>query len=420
MFLQIASNVETLPVPPGRTGAFIRGILLLIFFLGLAGWIGFLLLKRSEDPARLLFKWIITLPILGALVFVVAPLVAQGGYGAAFGGIPMAAVCGLALAILWRDNLSSIVANAFGNLYDGGNTPPEPQPLYSPAIAKTKRGQYLAAIADIQQQLEKFPNDFTGAFMIAEIYAENLHDLEHADIAIQRICNQKNHPPGSIVMALNALSDWQMKYGRDRDAAGDALRKIMEMFPDSEHSAMAAQRIAHLASADQMQAAHDPRRIVVKEGLQNMGLISGALHIKAPEDDPVRQSDELVKHLETHPLDTEAREQLTVIYANHFGRLDLATEQLEQLISHPHQPAARVAHWLNLLADLQIQHGGSYETVRGTLQRLVDLFPDTAAGSLAQSRITHLKLEFRKRDKATTVTLGTYEQDIGLKQRKDG
>jgi hypothetical protein len=89
---------------------------------------------------------------------------------------------------------------------------------------------------------------------------------------------------------------------------------------------------------------------------------------------------------------------------------------LEQLISHPNQPTARVVHWLNLLADLQVASGADLETVRATLERIIDLYPDSAPASMAQNRLAHLKLEFRKREVSQTVKLGSYEQDIGLKK----
>ena len=416
MFLQITNQIESLS-GPGQFWRLASGVFLLIVLLALMGWVGWILLKRSEDPARLVFKWIISLPVLGVLIFVVAPLVAKGGWAGAFGGVPMAAVCGLFLAFIWRDNLVSIVANVFGNLYDGGTTPPEPEPFYSLAIAKRKRGHYADAIADIRGQLEKFPNDFRGQFMIAEILAENLNDLSAADLAIQRICNQKTHPRGSVVMALNALADWQIKYAQDREAARLVLERIMELFPETESSALAAQRIAHLASSQQIIAASEDRpRFVVKAGLENMGLLPEAQQFKAPEEDFEKQVADYVRHLEIHPLDTEAREKLAVLYANHYGRLDLAADQLEQLIAHREQPQSRVVHWLNLLADLQVEHGASFETARATLQRIVDSFPETAAAYTAQSRLALIKLEYRKKEKSQTVKLGSYEQDIGLKQ----
>lgn len=93
----------------------------------------------------------------------------------------------------------------------------------------------------------------------------------------------------------------------------------------------------------------------------------------------------------------------------------MAADQLEQLITSPNQPPKRVAHWLNLLADLQVRHQADYETIRQTVQRIVDLYPDSAAAFTAQNRLNHLKLEIKGKQKGQTVEMGTYEQDIGLK-----
>ena len=119
--------------------------------------------------------------------------------------------------------------------------------------------------------------------------------------------------------------------------------------------------------------------------------------------------------MEEHPLDTEAREKLALIYADHYGRLDLASDQLEQMISQPNQPARLVVHWLNLLADLQIRSGSDYETVKATVQRIIDRDPELAAAGIARNRLALLKLEMKARKKSEDVKMGTYEQNIGLK-----
>ena len=46
----------------------------------------------------------------------------------------------------------------------------------------------------------------------------------------------------------------------------------------------------------------------------------------------------------------------------------------------------------------------------------MDLFPDTAAAGLAASRIAHLRLELRGKEKSQAVKLGSYEEDVGLKR----
>ena len=131
---------------------------------------------------------------------------------------------------------------------------------------------------------------------------------------------------------------------------------------------------------------------------------------------PAEVAGQLAKHLEQHPLDNEAREKLAMIYADHYQRLDLAADQLEQLITAPNQPGREVARWLNVLADLQLKHGADYDTIRQTLQRVIDLFPELAAAQLAQQRIELLRLELKGKEKSQVVKLGSYEKDIGLKR----
>ncbi len=153
----------------------------------------------------------------------------------------------------------------------------------------------------------------------------------------------------------------------------------------------------------------------VPEGVKNIGLLDSTKHLIPTETDPAQQAADFVKHLEQHPHDAEVREKLAMIYAGHYQRLDLATLELEQLIEQPNQPPKRVAHWLHLLANLQIRHGADYETVRLTLQKIVDQFPDLPVAQSAQSRLATLKYEINGQKETPGIKLGVYEQNIGLK-----
>jgi tetratricopeptide (TPR) repeat protein len=379
------------------------------------GLIVFTIIK-SEDPARMTFKWVLTFIVLAIMVFKVAPMVGQGGYGAAFGGIPFAAACGIALAIIWRRTIASWIADPIGSLYDGGTTAPDPHPAYSVAQSRQKQGKYLEAVTEIQKQLEKFPNDFEGHMMMAQIQAEDLNDLPAAEATLQRLCAQPGHAPRNIAFALYSMADWHLAIGQDREAAQRILEQVSQQLPNSEFSLNAAQRIAHLADREMMMSSHDRKKLILKEGVQNIGLLPHSDHFKPTETDPGLLATEYVKHLEQHPLDTEAREKLAVLYANHYQRLDMATDELEQLIQQPNQPSRLVVRWLNLLADLQIRGGGDYETVRAIIQRIIDRDPKAAAASVAQNRLATLRLELKAQQKNQAVKLGSYEQNIGLKQ----
>jgi len=387
----------------------------LALLLALIGWGLWYWLKKSEDPGELIVKWIVSAVILAVLGLVVVPIVAKGGYGAAFIGIPATAVCGLALAMVWRRNIASVVANPVGSLYDGGNARVDPQPYYSIVEARRKRGHYHEAIAEIRKQLQKFPTDYTGQLLMAEIQAENLNDLPGAELTIERFCNQPGHAPRNIAFALNTLADWHLKYRLDAEAARQDLEKVVQLLPDTEFALLAQQRIGHLPRPEHLLSAYDRPHVHLPQGIQNVGLLQSSAHLTPASSDPAQQAQEYVRHLAEHPQDTEAREKLAVLYADHYQRLDLAADQLQQLIDQPNQPTKQVIHWLNLLADLQVRHGAGFEATAQTLNQILERFPKHAGADVARNRLDLLKLEFKGKETKAPVKLGTYEQNIGLK-----
>lgn len=401
----------------GTTYHFIRGTILLLLFGGLFGWLLWRALKRTEDPVLLIIKWVLTAGVVTFMALVVAPVVGKGGY-AAIGGVFLTVACGFVLAIIWRRSIANIVAKPFGALYDGGDAEIEPRPYYSIAEAKRKKGQYTEAIAEIRKQLEKFPTDVEGQMKLAEIQAENLNDLQGAEVTINRLCAQPGQAPRHIAIALNTLADWHLKYAVDREAAKADLQRIVDMFPESEFALLASQRIGHLAGTAELLASHDRQRIQMREGIKNIGLLQSSAHLQPAAADPAQTATEYVKHLESHPQDTEVREKLAVLYADHYQRLDLAADQLNQMIEQPNQPAKSVVRWLNLLADLQIRHGAGYDAAWTTLGRIIERYPNSAAADLARNRMDLLKLELKIHEQKPSVKLGQYEQNIGLKSRR--
>ena len=399
-----------------RSFEIIRGALILLLAVATIGWVIVISVKKAEDPARMIFKWILTVIVLVLMFWKVAPIVGQGGYGGAFGGIPLTAVCGLALALIWRHTLASIVAKPFTSLYDGGDEEPEPRPAYSIAQARQKQGKYLEAILEVQKQLERFPTDMEGQMLLAQIQAEDLKDVQAAQRTIELFYQQPGHAPANIAFALYSLADWHLQIGQDPASARAALEKLIELLPNSEFSLGAAQRLAHMTHAEKMLAESHSKTFAVPQGPQHLGLLRDYPNAAPEAPSEAQMAAEYVKHLEQHPLDTDAREKLAVLYSDHYGRLDLAVDQLEEMIAQPHQPGRLVVHWLNLMADLQIRSGVDYETVKGTLQRIIDRAPNLAAAEIARNRLALLKLEMKAKHNREPVKMGTYEQNIGLKQ----
>ena len=389
----------------------IRDMVLLLIAAAFLSWLLIRALKRSKDPLLLLFKWVLTVLVIWIELRHVAPKI----WVNPFFGLIGTAVCGWVLAIIWRRSIASIIAKPFASLYDGGNAEIEPHPFYSIADAKRKRGQYTKAVAEIRKQLDRFPTDLSGQMLLAEIQAENLNDLPGAEITIQRLCSQPGHPPRNIALALNTLADWHLKFAQDRDAARKDLQKIADSFPDTELALAAAQRIAHLATTEHLLSPHDRQPVRVPEGVRNIGLLQSSAHLAPAVIDPAKLAADYVKRLEQHPLDTEAREKLATLYADRYERLDLAADQLAQLIEQPNQPGKLVVHWLHLLADLQVRHGANYDAVRQTLEQIIERYPNLAAAETARHRLALLKLELKSKEKSQAVKLGSYEQNIGLK-----
>ena len=65
-----------------RTYEIVRGTILLAIALSALGWFLVYCLKRSEDPARMIFKWFLTAVVLGFMFCVVGPMVGRGAMAA--------------------------------------------------------------------------------------------------------------------------------------------------------------------------------------------------------------------------------------------------------------------------------------------------------------------------------------------------
>jgi tetratricopeptide (TPR) repeat protein len=398
------------------TAEIIGGVLTILVAAALVIGFVWMTIKRADDPARVAFKWVLTVPALGLLFGVAAPMVAKGGMSGAFGGVPLTAVSGLMLAVIWMENLSGLVAKPFTNLFDGGSAALEPHPMYSVAESCAKRGKYREAIAEIRKQLDRFPTDVQGQMFLAEIQAQHLNDLQGAEVTLKRLCAQPGHAPANIAFALYTLADWHLKYGQDPESARAALEQVIAQLPDTEHSLAASQRIAHLGNME-MHLGHHEKKFIVPKGPKNRGLMQSPPEIKPAEINPEELIAQHLSHLETHPLDMEVRGELARLYGE-VGRLDLAREHLEQIINHPQQNARAAAHWLNLLADLQVRAGEDYESIKQTLDRIIECAPGSALAGTALTRISHLRLELKSLEKTTMVKMGTYEQRLGLKMKE--
>jgi tetratricopeptide (TPR) repeat protein len=397
-----------------RLGDFLIGLLALLIGAGLTMWFIWRTIKKAEDPGRIVYKWVISFVILIFLVILGAKL-GFFGYGGAFIGPIAAACCGIVLGILWAPHLGAVLAAPFTAFYDGGDASPEVRPFYSIARAKQKRGHYQEAVAEVRKQLERFSQDYEGWMLLAEIYAENLKDNAAAQNCIEEILRQEGHAPRNIVFALNRSADWHLGLASDRDSARAVLEEIVRRYPGSEHSHNAAQRIAHLTT-DKMLLDHRETPIIhLTRRDEYIGLQGAVADPRPAAEEPGVAASRLIGHLQSHPADVEAREQLAEIYAHQYQRTDLANDQLEQLIASPGASPKEIAHWLNMRVDFHRDVDQNEAAARATLERIMTSFPGSAAAGLAESRLMHLTGEFRKNKKSQVLKLGSYEGNVGLK-----
>jgi tetratricopeptide (TPR) repeat protein len=390
--------------------SFALGIVVLILGLAAIGFLYYQILKRSDDPVRIIVKTVITLGVsIPAFFFAVS----AGPIGPIIIMVP--AVC---LGLMWAPHIGAAIASPFSGLFDGGNQEIVATPFYSIAEAKRKRGDFPGAIAEIHRQLEKFPGDYAGEMMLAGIEVEHLHNFSAGASAIERVLAQPDQSPQHVADALSQLADWHLKFSNDPEQARQALERIVERLPQTSYAQTAAQRIGHLAPKEFLEQAESRPLIHVPTGARQVGLRTDFEDLKKKDLAPTEQAAALVEHLQLHPLDTEARERLARVYTDEMQRPDLARLELEHLVSIPHQSIKQIVRWLNLIVDVQIKNEGNIEAARHTLQRIITGFSNTAFADIAQTRLAYLPMELKGRAQVSTVKMGDYDHDLGLKKTR--
>lgn len=377
--------------------AFHPGAILSVLVFGtLIGWFLWRWSRESVDPPTVLFtKIAISLVLLAAAVLSILFL-------SPFMGVPLGAVCGIIIGILWGRNIGLAIASPLASLYDGGTEVEPPKAFYAIAEAHRKQARYAEAIAEIEKQLELFPGDVRGLLLLAEIRCRNLGDWDGAAAAVEEIVANETLAVATRAKALQALADWLLDIAQDAAGARSVFQRIIDLFPGTPESNEAAQRLAHTGDGAWRREQHAPSRLHLPVADQRLGLRLEPLP-PPPEPDPELEADALRAQLVAHPLDAEARERLAILYADRMGRLDWAVGEIDKLLSQPNQAPKHLAKWLHLLADVHVRVAGDEAAARAALKRVGELFPGTALEAGAQARLEKLRLELRLKQKATFV-----------------
>lgn len=361
---------------------------------------------RAEEPKKHILRLVCSMGLVMLTVAACAFLFAKLGRFAAFAVPFTVAASGILLGVMWASRLGEILAAPLSGLFDGGNAKAFRQPLYAIAEARQKRGRYQEAITEAQKQLEEFPGDITGTLLLIDLFAKDLDQIEDAKATLEAYLQNGPHHSKNIFRVLAHMADIYIEKYSDRESAKNCLECIQSLCPGTDQEMIAAQRLAHMGSREFLAAKKQPTKIIVKEFDHRLGLQGKEPDFQRNEKSPDELAKEYIQQLNEHPLNLEARENLALLYANHYHRLDMAIEQLETMVNHRNQSTRQVVRWLNLMADLHIKLGGNIRDAKKCLQRISDRFPTSAHDtSLGLNRRFPDMIEAKYRRSARCVVL---------------
>lgn len=373
-------------------------------------WFAVRSVRQSDNPGRQLLRLgasagLLLLGIFGAAYFLeiqqkASVLGRVASRIAAFAAPLLVAACGVLLGVLWAPAIGRLLAAPLTSLFDGGKAGTYRQPLYAIAEARRKRGRYAEAAAEVRKQLEEFPGDINGTLLLIDLCAKDLGQMEEAQAAMEEYLQNGPHPPKNLFRVLAHMAEIYLATAGDREKAQQCLERVQAMCPRTEQEMLAAQRLAHIGSAEFLEAKKQAVRVPVKEFDRRLGLQGKRPNFQRNEQTPEELANEYVRQLRAHPLDLEARENLARLYANHYRRLDMAVEQLETMVNYRNQQPRQVVRWLHLMADWHIQLGGDIEKAKECMRRISARFPNTAHDAQAQKRIHYLRRELRNRPRS--------------------
>jgi hypothetical protein len=194
------------------------------------------------------FKLIFSLLlVIGEILFVRSNL---GGFGQAFMVGGSFAAFGLVMSIVWTPQISSSLVGLLMSGMDGGKLPPQARPYYSIAMAKRKRHQPLEAVDVVRDHLAKYPDDFDGVMLLANIQADDLKDLLSAEATVKHFCESEQATAEQVAAALAQVTDWRLKVYDEISATKAGLRRVIQKYPGTPAAFAARERIAHLGDME--------------------------------------------------------------------------------------------------------------------------------------------------------------------------
>ena len=363
-------------------------------------WVGYRILLLSDDP----WRWLKLAGVAMAFGLVAIVVGFSGWAGSSspavrFGALSVVVICCLFVSIYLVPVIGRLVAMPLTGQFDGGTYELEARPLFDVALAKMKRGQYEEAVKEVRLQLEQFPDDTEGTVLLVDLLSKYLNRIEEAERAVEDFLEQGPHVPAKTFRVLSHLAELHTGKYSAPEKARACWERIQALCPGTQEETIAYQRLAHLGSAEFHEAKKVPVRFRVQKSDRRLGLLEGPADISQNVPSPAEQFQACQQQLRDHPRDGETREKLALLYAEHYGMLEEAVEQLEFMVRAPNQPRRQIVHWLNLMVDLHVKFGDNVSEAREILKRISQEFPGTAYDFQARKRIHYLGLEMRRSGK---------------------
>jgi tetratricopeptide (TPR) repeat protein len=308
------------------------------------------------------------------------------------------------LAFMVTDRIGDALGNLIFGFASNTDVDPSERTFYrSIPEGHRKRGEYMLALKDLDEQLLELETDqikptekqlqwiFEANAMKAEIYAEDLKDYDSAEAIVNRLIESGKLSCQGEAVFLNRLCDWRLKLKKDLDGAREALEQIEKRHPGSVEAMYASQRKNRL-KLPQKGPAPTKKLIHLKE---NLGLKKGFKEWNMDQMILSKEIEGLKKHLSDFPLDWEAREKLASIYSITCRNVEAAVNELDYLLEQDGQPKKKIVQWLNMKADFYIREQ-NLEKAKESLNTIIDCFPDTSPAYVAERRIALLKNELER------------------------
>lgn len=388
-------------------GAIFQTLLTLVLSMALL-YLVYRHLKKSRIE-RVGARFIVSAFLISCYVFsILSP------YTALFG-----IIAAVLLAGIWAGPITTLIARPLTESFFPSEEV-EDAANYSPALRMRNQGLYVQAVEAIDKELETFPMDVQGHMLKAQIWAKNRNEPIEAIAILEEYMAQDPPPPAaSQVLALNQLAEISISYLKDVPRAIGYWKLIVVQFPESEAAQDAEQRIAQQSISTAAKARESVKSIQVTENNRDFGLEFGRNYVnenlKKPNEDLTTQ--ELMDHLYEHPKNFSARRELIFRLAFEDDDPSEAMRWLQETLEIPLQSKKQRADWYHLLVDIQIRKLQNIVAARMTLKRLIDEDPDSAMATRARSRMATLQREIESLKSKSTIQLGSYDQDIGLKSR---